>query len=416
MQINEPMFESVFNFFLYLFAILVYQRKNRRLDLFFIILMAYTMIAFIGMVNFANGIFDKDYNLSIFRLFYLFIVISICISPFKQVNVNSKPIYIAENEAIHLLLFFFIVVGIISAYFTLPKAIAIQEMDDWGSLREDVYSGESSITLYDSQFERFAKNFYSYLQPFGSVMVFYQLTKPKFNKILTILLFAVWLVNAYTSATLVASRGLIMLLALKMLVLYVLFRNFIPKKRKRALLIAAALVGVFFYGYTMAVTEARFGNESNESLLRYFGHSMFAFDDGIMRTMHSFAHGRYQFGWLFRLFGIDSSFKWEELGCTHGTAFMTFVGDIYVDFGPILTVLMAVLMALLISSFSKKEAYYLSDIIIIIFAAQWYTEGVFVFGGDQSLRWFMAFVVYFIVKIIETKSHEQKNSLRISSD
>lgn len=410
------MFESIFNFLLYFSVLLIYQRRHRKIDLFFIILLAYTMIALVGMIDYLVGIYTDQYDLSIIRLSYLFMVVLICISPYRKVNINTKPIYIIENGAIQVLLVFFVAVGIISAYFTLPKAIELQAIGDWDSLRQDVYAGESTITLYDSQFERFAKNFYSYLQPFGSVMAFYQLTKPKFNKVLTALLFIVWLVNAYASATLIASRGMIMFLALKMLVLYVLFREFIPKHRKKIIIIAAVVVGIFFYGYTQAVTQSRFGDESNESLLRYFGHSMYAFDNGIMRTMHDYAYGRYQFGWLYRLFGLDSSFSWTALGCTHGTAFMTFVGDIYVDFGPFFTVVMAIIMALLIYHFTKKKKYYLSDIIIIVFAAQWYTEGIFVFAGDQSLAWFMAFVVYFMVKIIENKSHEQKDRLHISAN
>ena len=410
------MFESVFNFLLYFSVLLVYQRRHRKIDLFFIILLAYSMIALVGMLDYLIGIYNNQFDLSIFRLSYLFTIVLICISPFKKVDINTKPIYIFENGGILILMAFFIVVGIISAYFTLPKAIELQAMGDWASIREDVYSGNSSITLYDSQFERYSKNFYSYLQPFGSVMAFYQLTKPKINKLLTTLIFIIWLVNAYASATLVASRGMIMLLALKLLVLYVLFRKFIPKRRKKFLIFAAALVGVFFYGYTLAVTESRFGIDSSESLWRYFGHSMFSFDDGIMRTMHDYANGRYQFGWIYRLFGFDSSFDWEALGCTHGTAFMTFVGNIYVDFGPLFTIVMAVLMSLLAYHFTKKKAYDLSDIIIIIFMAQWYSEGIFVFPSDQSLLWLMAFVVYLMIKILENKSHEQKNRLSISPD
>ena len=410
------MVEALFNSLLYLSVLLIYQRKGRGIDLFFIILLAYTTIAFVGLLDYMIGIFTEGFDLSVLRLSYLFIVVMICILPFRQVNVNTKPIFIMESDKIRILLYFFVIVGLISAFFTLPKAIAIRAMNDWGSLRQDVYLGESNITLYDSQFERLAKNFYNYLQPFGSVMAFYQLTKPKVNKFLTILLFAVWLVNSYTSATLIASRGMIMILALKMLVLYVLFRKFIPKKRNKVIIVAAAFVGIFFYVYTLAVTEARFGVESNASLWRYFGHSMFAFDDGIMRTMHHYAQGRYQFGWLYRLFGQDSSFSWDALGCTHGTAFMTFVGNIYVDFGPVFTVLTAVLMSLLIYHFTKKKSYYLSDIIIIVFAAQWYSEGIFVFPGDQSLMWFMAFVVYFITKILQNKSYDKQNRLRISTD
>lgn len=397
------MVESYFNTGLYLIALIVYYHRRKRFDLFFLIMLAYALTAIMGTIDYHLGVFSQTYDLSVFRLSFLFMIILINLLPYRHVDTCNKDIYISENKGITYLLYFFIAAGIVSAYFTLPKAIMLQQMDDWGSLRQDIYAGDSDITLYDSQFERLAKNFYSYLQPFGSIMAFYQLTKPRINKTLTVTLFSVWIINAYASATLVASRGMIMLLALKLLVLYIIFKNIIPSNRKKFMFTSAIVVGVFFFIYTMSVTEARFGDESNESLLRYFGHSMYAFDDGIMRTMTDHAWGRYQFGWLYRLMGASSYFSWTALGCTHGTAFMTYVGDLYVDFGTIGTFIIACLMALLVNKFTDKPFYKLSDLVVIGFTASWFTEGIFVFAGDQSMLWFMVFVVYFIVKFLENK-------------
>lgn len=395
--------ESILNLLLYLGVWLFYIIKNKRIDLFVCILTVYTLTAFIGVIDYQIGVFTNEFDLSFFRSIYLFAMIMISIKPYSKADFTSKPISIADNKAITILLYFFLVCGVVSAYFTLPKAMMLQAAGDWGALRLDIYAGDSSVTLYDSQFERLAKNFYSYLQPFGSVMAFYQLSRPKINKYLTVALFAVWLTNAYVSATLVASRGLIMLLAMKMLILYIIFRNKIPHNRKKIIVICTAAVGVFFYGYTMAVTESRFGDESSSSLYYYFGHSLFAFNDGIMRTMHDYAGGKYQFGWLFRMFGMNSDFNWHALGCTHGTAFMTYVGNIYVDFGPYVTPIVIILMSLLVNKFTTKKLYRLSDMIIIAFTSSWFLEGVFVFAGDQSLQWFMMFVVYYIIRNLENK-------------
>lgn len=397
------MIEPILNACFYVSTLSLYYYKTKRVDLYFTVLSAYSAVALLGTYNFYYGVFEDDYHLSIFRLLYLFVVVMICISPLQKVDFKSKDISIIDNRYITLLLLFFIVCGVITISFTLPKAIMLQSIGEWGELRNDVYSGESTITLYDSQLERFFNNCFSYLLPFGCIMAFYQLTKSKINLWLTGILFTLISLNAYASATLVASRGLIMMFAVKMLIIYMVFRKQIPDYRKKYIAIVVSFVALFLISYTMAVTESRFGDESNESLCFYLGHSMFAFDDGIMRTMHHYAGGRYQFGWLFRMLGVGSEFNWLNLGCTHGTAFMTFVGNLYVDFGPFFTPVVAIFMSMLLSKYTSKCRYQLSDLIIIAFAATWYAEGVFVFSGDQSLQWLMVFVVSFIVKVLECK-------------
>lgn len=397
------MIESILNACFYVSTLGLYYYKTKRADLYFTVLSAYTAVALLGTYNYFIGVFNDDYHLSIFRLLYLFVVVMICISPLQKVDFKSKDISIIDNRYITVLLLFFIVCGVITISFTLPKAIMLQSIGEWGELRSDVYSGDSTITLYDSQLERFFHNCFSYLLPFGCIMAFYQLTKLKINLWLTSILFTLISLNAYASATLVASRGMIMMFAVKMLILYMIFRKQIPNYRKKYIAIVVSFVALFLISYTMAVTESRFSDESNESLYYYLGHSMFAFDDGIMRTMHDYAGGRYQFGWLFRILGVGSEFNWLNLGCTHGTAFMTFVGNLYVDFGPFFTPVVAIFMSMLLSKYTSKCRYQLSDLIIIAFAATWYAEGVFVFSGDQSLQWLMVFVVSFIVKVFECK-------------
>lgn len=398
---------SIINSLFYLVTLLAYYISQKKFDLYFVLVSAYATVALFGTYDFAIGLFDNNFDMSAFRLFYLFAVIMICLKPYRGIQFNANNIDIFESKYITILLYFYMLCGIAFAYYTLPKAIMLQNAGEWGSLRNDWYSGESSITLYDSQLERFAKNCYSYLSPFGGVITFFQLTKPKINKTLTLFLFSIWFVNSYGAATLVASRGMIMMLAMKITILYVIFRNSIPYNRKKYLAVIATFIGILFGIYTMAVTESRFGDESNDSLLSYFGHSMYAFNDGIMRTMHDYAEGRYQFGWLYRAFGLDSHFNWTALGCTHGTAFMTFVGNLYVDFGPFLTPIVAILMSVLVNHFTQKAYFHLSDLIVISFTATWFAEGVFVFAGDQSLQWLMVFVVYNIVKHLESKHIKQ---------
>ena len=338
---------------------------------------------------------------------YLFIIILIFISPLQNIKIEKEGIQIKQNLLLNILLGIYIISSIISVIYTLPQAIEIANMGEYGALRQNVYNDMESIELYHSQFERICKNLSSYLSPFGMVWCFYQLTLPKYNVFFTYTILIVSVISTFASSSLVASRGMILTFAVKILTLYVLFEQYIPQKRKKIIFILAIPASFLLLTYTLAVTDSRFGDEANDSLFRYFGHSMLAFNNSIMGHMYDYANGRYFFKWIFDFIGIDSDINFTQLGSTHGTAFITFVGCFYIDFGPIGTILFAILFALTLRVITRKKHLRFSDLIIIAFFASWFIDGVFVVGRSQSLRWLMVFVVYFMVKFIESPIRKQ---------
>lgn len=386
--------------FLFAITLLVNFKRNRRLDVYSLILGVYTTVA-VCCVLFAFSDPHQYDNLHIFNFVYLYVAVMIFIRPFKNKDFQCDNIYIENTLFIKLLILIYFISGVVSVIYTLPRAMSLAAMGDWSAVRADVYNDMSGIELYTNQFERLCKNLYTYLAPFGVVWVFYQFTKPKFNAILTFSMLTVWAISEYCSATLIASRGMILTFGIKLLTLYMFFRNGIPSSRKKYIYIGAGIAAVFFLSYTLSVTDSRFGDDANDSLFMYFGHSMLAFNDGIMGSMHDFAWGRYFFKWLYDLCGIDSTINFMQLGSTHGSAFMTFVGCFYIDFGPIGTLLLAIMFSRWLSIYTNRDTYTLSTFIVIVYFATWFIDGVFVFGRSQSLTWLMLLVLSHILKRTE---------------
>lgn len=392
---------AIFNGLLYLSAFIIYWRKHKSVDLYSSLIGVYMVVAILGCALIYTG--KLNYDLSILNFIYLFICVMLFIWPFKYARFTASNISITENRGINILLIIYFVAGCIALYYSIPRAIALAALDNWSQIRNELYNNAENVEYYGSAFEKLAKNIYNYLSPFGIVMAFYQLTKKKINILLTIAIFFVWCANSYCDSTVVASRGMIIKMAIQMLLIFLIFKNSIPRKRKKYMFITACGIIVFFTGYIIAISQSRFGDDSGDSTLYYLGHSMLTFNQDIMTPIHDYGYGRYFFKGLCPIFGVDPNLNLASLGCTHGTAFMTFVGCFFIDFGPIGTIILGLLISVLLYQFTKKNRYYLSDIIVIAYFSIWYLNGVFVVGRNQSLLWLMLFVVYFIVRTIETR-------------
>lgn len=390
------MIAVLINDLLYLLTLGAYYRANKKIDVYFFILSVYTITAVLCSSYYIQN--PTKYDLSIFNFIYLFVVFLVFIAPFKNRNISGTSLFIPDSKLINTLCWMYILSSAIAMYYTLPDTIALFQDGNWNALRNDLYAGED-IQLYHSQLERIAKNISSYLSTFAGVMAFYQLTKPKVDKFMTCSLFIAWVLPSFLASTLVASRGMIVHLIFKIILLYIVFRGQIPSNRKKYLTIPmiAAFVGLIVY--TIIVSISRFGEEeASSSATFYLSHSMLAFNDGLMGHIQRYTGGSYFFSWLLNFLGLDGSYDLDNLGGTWGTAFITFIGCLYFDFGPIGTIIFAVVNSLLVYQVSRRNKYDLADITILLFFASYYLNGVFVSGPGGVISYIMAFVVYKILK------------------
>ena len=397
------MLATFLNFILYLWVSVYYWNSRKKIDIYFLLISAYAFIAGCCFLYLQSE--PTEYkHLSFLRFIYLWMIVLISLHPFRGIKTIKLRQKDDETFIVKLFIVLFIGAGITAAFLSWEKAFLIYVLGEWGELRQEVYADSGAIELYSSLTEKLAKNIYSYLSPVGIVWGFYQLTKEKFSNLLTITVFIIWFVNSMISAMLIASRGMLLTTAFEFIILFVCFQAQIPTSRKKVLWTLTGVAASFMLTYILAVTVSRFGDdEAGNSIFMYLGHSMLAFNDGIMNSMHHFAWGKYAFSWFVDLFGGNSTIDLTKMGATHGTAFFTFVGTYYVDWGPFITPVAAILISLLLSKFTKKNVYRFSDMMIIAFFATWFLRGVFVYGSGIATIWMMLFLVYFIIRRFEPR-------------
>lgn len=391
---------ELLNFLLYFFPLLFYLKKYKTIDLYVVLLVAYAFTAFMCYLNILSS--NSSYkHTTLFPYLYLATCIFISLFPFKRLTIPSS-FSLRETPLIKYMTWIYILAGVYAAYSTIPDTIALFIMDEWNTLRNTLYNDADMIELYHSPFEKLCKNITSYLSPFGIVMAFYQLQKPKKNIYLIISLFAVWIVNTFLSATLVASRGMVANLMLKFAMLFVLFKNCIDAKTRKYAITLSFVIGIFFLIYTIIISVSRFGEDSaGNSIFEYLGHSMIVFNERLMGCMHDYAWGKYFFEYFYSMLGIDSTIDYTSLGAKANTAFFTYVGSFYIDFGPYFTLPFLALVSLFVNKFTKQSVPTFSSMVIIVYFASFFLSGIFVIGTGAALQWVMVYVVYRMIKFSE---------------
>ena len=394
------MFYVIINVLLYASLLLFYKKKGQGFDTYQIIVMLYLFTAVMCTLNYAESA-SKWPDLGLIPFIYMFVVLVIMFRPVQHFNLERKVTPWEDTGSLYALGFVYIILAILDTYFSMNDTIARFSEGDWGALRNQLYADADEIILYENQWQRLIKNLLTYLRPFAVVYAFFRATLGE-KRLYTFLLFLSIIVPSFIGATVVASRGMVFGLAMELILVFWIFRHRIPKALKRGMLTAGLAVGVFFVFYSLLVTVSRFGeDEASGSVFEYFGHSMLYFNDGIFNDLHDIAYGKRFFSWFIDLFGGNSDFDMAKAGATHGTAFYTIVGSMYLDWGFVGTLVTAILACLLVQHFTQKRTIMLSDMVIIIFYINTLAKGIFAFGRGRALEWIMTFVVFFIVKALE---------------
>lgn len=350
----------------------------------------------------------KEYpDIGIIAFIYLFFVLMLFMKPIRKLNVEKIDNSILNSAFFKVLIFVFVCFSFYDIITSFTHTQEIIQSGAYSELRNQGYTDEDSIELYANGYQRIAKNVCGYLKPLAIVYFFSMLNTNKPKKLLMSLVIISIVVPSFIAAVSDASRGMIVSLVFQLYIGYLLFNKSIPSHRKKYIFFSAVGIIAVFLLYTIAVTVSRFGDESNDSLLMYFGHSMLSFNDGIYNSMTQYSCGSKFFDWFISLFGMESFFP-HAIGVNHPGSFVTFIGSLFIDFGPIGTIFVALLAQIIVNRFFIKRQIKLSDGIIIIFYCTTIANGVFVSPRNRALSWVMIFVVYYIVKFGERYSNNKK--------
>jgi oligosaccharide repeat unit polymerase len=382
----------------YIIALYTYWKQRKDVDAYFMLMAMYTFTAIMCFIVNLDSHANFN-NVSLIPFVYLFICILLSFSPLKGFSVDR--IELRETNLIRLLTWVYIVTGIGCIMYNFSSARELLESGEWGMLRNMLYEDEDNIQLYNSLAEKLCKNIHGYIEPFGILMCFYYLGRLENNTLKTILLWISWLPNVLLGAMLVASRGLVITALLNVIILLYLFKNTLSTKVKKIIFVSLTAISVPIALYIIAVSVSRFGDDgAGSSAFEYLGHNMTAFNQGVF-PMNSYMWGGYSLSYFYDLVGIHNYFNAKLAGYSAGTAFVTFIGAYYLDWGPIVTLLLIVVLNRLLNRITHKRTLRFSDLMVVLFFIRFYEIGIFSVGRGYMLSWLMLFVLYKIVNFAE---------------
>ena len=386
---------SIINSTLYVLTFIFYFIIKRKIDIGFVLILLYAITSVIcSLYLFEN---QSNWELSLWYFIYLYVITMLFLRPFFiDFQIVTSKIQLNNIIFLKYFIWFYVLCSFIDFYYSLSSAKENILSSDWSMLRNQLYSGD--LQRYSNQYERIARIIVQYLKPMAILVLFISLYSKITSRFWILLLFISIVITTMTLSINTASRGLLVALMGSLVCGYLIFKNKLPISAKRIIFISAAIVSTIILIYTIAVTNSRFGDGNESSnLLYYFGHSMLVFNYGITDSIQTFGNGAYFFDWFYKLFGLELV-NIHRLGTHFGTQFFTFVGSLFIDFGPNGTFLIAVIIPLFFIKILKRKILGFAELFIIFIYINHLFMGVFVIGRGNFLLWFISIIIYKILK------------------
>lgn len=386
------------NALLYLITLLVYWHKQRRMDYGFVTIAFYLIVAICCIFEYIAE--PHRWELTAWPFVYLFIANLILFLPlFSSSDKIAAKVYYNRSINIPGLQIFcgiYIIFALITTICYFPLAWDSLQSGAWASIRDSTY--EEEFHLFQNPILNIIANLSTHFTIAVIVIYFFLLTQPRISKAFKTTLLISTITPMALTAIVIAARGHIFTLLFNFLLGFLCFRQYIPKRTKRTLLVWAIVFGGILGLYTIAVTIARFGQESDSFLLLYyFGHSMLTFDYGLTDTIDTYGKGAYTFRRFVNY--VVHDLDWT-LGTHFGTSFFTFVGSLYIDFGPLGTMIAVTLLAISVRVLIRKHNLDLADMFIYLFYISTVLNGALITAPDLGWRCLLAFIIYIMLKTL----------------
>ena len=346
-----------------------YQQSRSIIDAGSVLLISYLLYSVISILLF-NSPYFKFESLSLFPFIYLFAMLLLAFTP--VLLFNPKKVEIIKAPPI---LFFHIIslIYIIASLSQLPSIISDFSVNILRLLfvstgGQDLYneSMADSYSLGDGSISNLASIISNSYGNFGILLFFFYLTICKRNILITIGLFLSSLISILSNISM-GQRGPILEVLFSMLITYYSLRHYYSKKINKAI----KSIGVVIFSLAIIplviLTNSRFSDSiagSSSSVYFYAGQQNLFFnnyglDNGGIR------YGDRTIPLFKKMIGIKNvpDNFWERRNKypnlkINDEAFISFVGDFTLDFGPYLSVIFFLtifpFIAYLTKSYNKK--------------------------------------------------------------
>lgn len=419
-DLNTSSLILIFNFFLYVITSVICYKKRNHFSLGSLIFMLYSFVTLVSFFLFIdpNSYFYFE-NISLFPFLYLYTLILITSYPLLKLEERKINIIIVPKISIIVPFTVFIilvnllsVVEIVNSFDKILLSIFIDS-----SNAKDLYN--ESREVIDSEGVNYIAVFSSAFRDFPQFLLFYFLALKEKNRFIIFGLLISVLVSLL-SGLVNGLRGNVIFVLLSSVFLYFMFYRFYTDKIKKLVrfvcLTIFLIVSIPFAIISFGRFDTGYSNydDSNYALKSYSGQSFLYFNnygldangirngDRIVNLFKSMVYDDVPKNWEIRRIKYNHMIINDEV-------FTTFIGDVALDFGPILTFLIFIVMSVFISFKTKiREKAFLHQILILYFLWNTITYGIFLFPyADVSgnLR-IILFAILFIIFKISSNSRQ----------
>lgn len=397
------MYFTIINASLYSILLLFYWKKWRRLDNGLLMLVVWTTVSYFSLFLYASD--PIRWKLQLWPFFYIFVVFVILNRQFifpRRMNTSVKDVVFKKN--------IYLDVGCV-LYVLFASYNLITHSESFSSLDLDILEQNAAGAYYNtvhsdvqrdaSLFAYISRMYVQELVIFALIMMYNNICQKRF--VMSSMLAIAIVFPPLLKAALTGNRSTIFTLTMLLVSGYLLYRDYISKKAKRAITLAAVFLGYFFVLYVIAVTVSRFGRSeegASGSFISYMGQSMLNFNYGIADCLQTPMYGARSFSRVYEMIGINTgnirTMVWNQVHTNYG--FPTIVGMLTLDFGYLGTIIFAIILPYIIKKMTYTESgFCISSLYIYLFYLNRMYLGVFSNHEFADVSYITNFAVYFVL-------------------
>jgi len=312
----------------------------------------------------------------------------------KKSHLDSSKLKSPQSIIFSYFCYLYIFFSILTLLISVPSAINLAKSGNWAdSYAQDSLRVDSNIVEY------IAINFCSYFRILAIIVGFSLLREKKNRKkaVLAYFLISSAALTGITSAILSTSRSMIFSTIMIIISIYIFYNKNIAKNRKRFIGTFFVIVLIITASLFVDISVSRFASRSIEDeLLSYSGQAPIVFNAQLATKIDRYMFGQYAFGRIFD----NSSFTPRMIGGTWDTRFYTFIGWIFIDWGPVGVLLLGLIAKLYFSNIVNRPKYNISDVYLLFSYYSFLQRGVFVIGRNEWYMIVSTIMIYLFLKYI----------------
>ena len=354
-----------------------------------------------------------------------YICVFILLKPLEKIYKGNIKFYLFKYTKknwtlVHWVLFFDVVYALIKIYqFKIAYSYGFGNFHSLGgNVQGELFYGGNVFLLLLNYIGRFS---HLTLIPFILIFVINGYIKGFCTKKTMKLFVAFYIFNALSIGLTTGSRANLFFGILNIAFFLNLFWNDITLKIKRNFFLIFSVIISFVFWVTMQITNERFGQNVKrtaiESIYEYLGESFPVLGYEYWGNVR-FTYGERLFNDFYKM--LDSSIKsrdadsWASYIGARVDYFKTLYGDLYIEFGPFIPIIIIWLIAYSMRRYLTRKSIGGEKIGVIYWYYSLCTGGLFGFLGLLSIfDVFVLFCTFFIVKVIRIQFLHRKYNVPV---